>query len=140
MWIRSREECGISAAPRFLCNHSALSQGRLSVETLPILDRLVLIRYDLLMTQSASTKVITAHVSTELADQIDGYAAELDRSRAWVVKQALSAWVEQENERRRLTLEGLADIRAGRTVEHGEVHRWAQSLGTAQPLPVPKSR
>jgi predicted transcriptional regulator len=93
------------------------------------------------MTQSASTKVIMAHVSTELADQIDGYAAELDLPRALMVKQALSPGFEHENnERRRLTFEGLADIRAARTVEHGEVHRWAQSLGTAQPLPVPKPR
>jgi predicted transcriptional regulator len=92
------------------------------------------------MTQNAATKVMTAHVPTELADQIDHFAGKLDRSRAWVIKQALSAWVEHEAERARLTAEGLEDVKAGRTVEHAEVHAWAQSLGTDKPLPLPMPR
>ena len=83
---------------------------------------------------------MTAHVPTELADQVDHFAAKLDRSRAWVIKQALTAWVEQEAERRRLTLEGIDDVKAGRTVDHAEVHAWAQSLGGAQALPLPMPR
>jgi predicted transcriptional regulator len=95
------------------------------------------------MTQNASTpstKVMTAHVPTELADQVDHFAAKLDRSRAWAIKQALTAWVEQEAERMRLTLEGLEDVKAGRTVDHAAVHAWAQSLGTDKPLPLPVPR
>ena len=60
-----------------------------------------------------TTKVLTAHVPLSLAEKVDQLAARLERSRGWIIKQALSAWVEQEEERRRLTLEALADVDAG---------------------------
>jgi hypothetical protein len=41
------------------------------------------------------TKVITAHVPLPLADRIDKLAARLQRSRGWIMKQALEAWVDQ---------------------------------------------
>ncbi len=47
-----------------------------------------------------STKVITAHVPLELAEKVDQLATSLERSRGWIVKEALSAWVVQEEERR----------------------------------------
>ncbi|WP_285143131.1 ribbon-helix-helix domain-containing protein, partial [Serratia ureilytica] len=47
-----------------------------------------------------NTKVITAHVPLPLAEKVDEMAAKLERSRGWIVKQALAAWLEQEEERR----------------------------------------
>ena len=49
------------------------------------------------------TKVVTAHVPLPLADKIDSLAQRLERSKAWIIKQALAAWVDQEEERYRLT-------------------------------------
>ncbi len=86
---------------------------------------------------TTETKVLTAHVPLPLADKVDQLAARLDRSRGWVVKQALGAWVAQEEERSRLTFEGRADIEAGLLIDHQAVQAWADSLGTAQELPVP---
>jgi len=83
------------------------------------------------------TRVLTAHVPLALAEKVDSLAARLERSRGWIIKQALAAWIEQEEERRRLTLEGLADIDAGRVIDHEAVQAWAESLGTDDPLPVP---
>lgn len=40
-----------------------------------------------------ATKVITAHVPLPMADKVDQMAARLERSRGWVIKQALSAWL-----------------------------------------------
>ena len=57
---------------------------------------------------------------SSLAEKVDQLAARLERSRGWIVKQALTAWVDQEEERSRLTREALAD-----------------SLGTSQPLSTP---
>jgi len=85
-----------------------------------------------------NTKVITAHVPLPLADKVDELAERLERSRGWIVKQALSAWVEQEEERRQLTLEALADVDAGRVIDHQAVQAWARSLDTDEPLPTPK--
>jgi predicted transcriptional regulator len=83
------------------------------------------------------TKVVTAHVPLELAAKVDAIAERRDRSRGWIMKQALSAWVEQEEQRYRLTLEALADVDAGRTIEHDDVEKWVDSLDSAQPLPMP---
>lgn len=84
------------------------------------------------------TKVLTAHVPLPLAEKIDQMAARLERSRGWVVKQALAAWVDQEEERSRLTREALADVDGGRVIDHQSVQAWAESLGTDQPLPLPR--
>lgn len=83
------------------------------------------------------TKVLTAHVPKPLADKVDELARRLERPRGWIVKQALTAWVQQEEERRRLTLEALADVDAGRVIDHRAVQAWADSLDTKEPLPVP---
>lgn len=89
---------------------------------------------------TAATKVLTAHVPRPLADRVDQMAARLDRSRGWVMKQALSAWLAQEEERDRLTREAMADVDAGRVINDEAVQAWANSLGTDQPLPVPELR
>ncbi len=89
---------------------------------------------------SSETRVVTSHLPLALADKVDGLAERLDRSRGWIVKQALTAFVAQEEERHRLTLEGLADVKAGRTIDHAAVKAWADSLDTATPLPAPPCR
>ena len=86
----------------------------------------------------AETKVLTAHVPLPLAEKIDQMASRLERSRGWIVKQALIAWIDQEEERSRLTREALTDVDAGRVVDHAAVLAWADSLGTDNPLPVPR--
>lgn len=65
-------------------------------------------------------------------------AVRLDRSRGWIVKQALSAWIAQEEERDKLTEQALADVDAGRIVDDQAVQAWAESLGSDQPLPLPR--
>jgi len=83
------------------------------------------------------TRVLTAHVPSDLAEKVDAMAARLERSRGWVVKQALAAWVDLEEERDRMTREALADVDAGRVIDHQTIQAWADSLGTDRPLPPP---
>jgi len=82
-----------------------------------------------------TTRVLTAHVPLPMAEKVDEIASRLDRSRGWVVKQALSAWIEQEEERRRMTLEALADVDAGAVIDHQAVQAWADSLDADDPAP-----
>ena len=89
---------------------------------------------------NVKTKVLTAHVPLPLADKVDQLATRLERSRGWIVKQALSAWVEMEDERSRLTREAMADVDAGRVIDHQSVQAWADSLSTDNPLPAPVGR
>ena len=42
------------------------------------------------------------------------------------------------NRRRRLTLEGLADVDAGRLIDDEAMQAWADSLGTDCELPIPQ--
>lgn len=85
----------------------------------------------------SETKVLTAHVPLPLAEKVDRMAARLERSRGWIVKQALSAWIDQEEARHRLTLEALTDVDAGNVIGHPAVQAWADSLSADTPLPPP---
>lgn len=84
------------------------------------------------------TKVMTAHVPVALAEQVDLMAERLDRSRGWIIKQALADWLAKEEELNRLTREGLADVDAGRVIDHQHVLAWANSLNSEQALPIPR--
>ena len=86
-----------------------------------------------------ATKVLTTHVPLPLAAKVDAMATRLDRSRGWIVKQALAAWVDLEEQRHRMTLEALADVDAGRLIDQAELQAWAESLGSGKPLPPPSA-
>lgn len=87
---------------------------------------------------TTATRSLTTHVPVALANEVDQIALRLERSRDWIVKQALSAWVGQEEERRRLTYEALADVDAGQVIDHQAVQAWAESLTSQNPLPIPQ--
>lgn len=76
------------------------------------------------------TKVLTAHLPIKLIDTVDEFAERLERSRVWILKQALSDWIAKEQEHHRLTLEGLDDVKTGQTMDHKEIKAWVNSLAT----------
>lgn len=76
-----------------------------------------------------TTRVVTAHLPEAMAKRLDGLAEELDRPRGWVVKEAVEAYLDLAEERRRETVAALAEVDAGRVVEHSEVEAWASRLG-----------
>lgn len=84
-----------------------------------------------------TTKVLTAHVPIPLVNKVDEIANRLERSRGWIIKQALSTWIAQEEERDRLTQEALADVDTGQVIDHQAVQAWSNSLGTDHPLSAP---
>lgn len=86
---------------------------------------------------ATATRVMTTHLPVEMAEKVGELANRLERSRGWIIKQALADWIDIEEERYRLTLEGLADVDAGRLVEHDAVMAWMDSFGTDHELPDP---
>jgi len=78
------------------------------------------------------TRVVTAHLPTDLAEKLDGLAERLDRPKGWIVKEAIASYVALEEKRHRLTLEALADVDAGRTLDQAEIDRWVEGLGKAK--------
>ncbi|MGB8693850.1 MAG: ribbon-helix-helix domain-containing protein [Steroidobacteraceae bacterium] len=87
-----------------------------------------------------ATRVITAHLDIKLARQLDTLAAELDRPRGWVVKEAVASYIATEEHRRQATLEALAELDAGEVVPHVEIEAWAASLSRRRPAKVAKSK
>lgn len=86
------------------------------------------------------TRVLTAHIPKDMAEKVDIWASRMDRPRGWIVKQALAAWLMDEEERDRLTRIALAEVDAGHVVQHQRVMDWAASLETENPLPLPQSK
>jgi predicted transcriptional regulator len=78
------------------------------------------------------TRVVTAHLPTELADKLDGLAQRLDRPKGWIVNEAIASYVALEEKRHRLAQEALGDVEAGRTFDHAEINAWAEGLDKAK--------
>lgn len=66
-------------------------------------------------------RVVTAKLPDDLVSRLDEVAARIDRSKSWIVREAVSEWLAEEQRRYDLTLEALADVDAGRTISHGEM-------------------
>lgn len=75
-----------------------------------------------------SHRVLTAHVPSALAKEVDAVAERLDRPRGWIMKAALEQYLALERTRHEMTLEALAEVDAGQTDTHEEVVRWAANL------------
>ena len=80
------------------------------------------------------TRVLTAHVPVQLAVKVDEMADRLDRSRGWIMKQALSSWIAHEEERDRLTKEAMVDVDEHCVINHRDVQEWADSLVSDEPI------
>ncbi|MGY4495068.1 CopG family ribbon-helix-helix protein [Pseudomonas sp. TE3610] len=90
------------------------------------------------MMTTTKSRSVTAHIPVQLAEKIDLMAERLERSKNWIIKQALIAWLDQEEERSRLTREAMQDVDTGRVIDHQAVQAWAESLGTDAVMPVPR--
>jgi len=66
-------------------------------------------------------RVITASIPGDMAARLDAAAAATDRSRSWIVRQALAEWLAEHQRRHELTLEALRDVDEGRTLSQEEV-------------------
>lgn len=85
-----------------------------------------------------TTKVFTAHVPIDLAEKVEQMADRLDRSRGWIIKQALTMWIDAEEKRYILTLEAMKDVDNDQVIDHARVQVWADSLSAKKPLPIPR--
>jgi predicted transcriptional regulator len=68
-------------------------------------------------------RVVTAKLPSELISKLDDVAARIDRSKSWIIRQALSEWLADEERRHQLTLEALKDVDEGRTLTQEEIEQ-----------------
>lgn len=68
-----------------------------------------------------SDRVFTAKLPADLAEKLDDVASRLDRSRSWIIRQAVAEWLAEEDWRHELTHEALAAVDAGLTLSQEDV-------------------
>lgn len=70
---------------------------------------------------SKDGRVVTANLPADLVSWMDEVAGRIDRSKSWIVREAVAEWLAEEQRRHDLTLEALKDVDEGRTIPHEEV-------------------
>lgn len=70
---------------------------------------------------SPAKQTISAQIPVELAAAVEDLAKELDRSKSWVIKEALTSMLEARERRHQMVLAGLADVDEGRIVSHADM-------------------
>jgi predicted transcriptional regulator len=66
-------------------------------------------------------RVVTAKLPEDMVSRMDEIATRIDRSKSWIVRQAVAEWLAEEQRRYELTLEALRSVDEGRTIPHEEV-------------------
>ena len=66
-------------------------------------------------------RVVTARLPDDLVSRMDVIADRIERSKSWIVREAVSHWLDEEQRRYELTVDALKDVDAGRTIAHDEV-------------------
>lgn len=77
--------------------------------------------------------VTTVRLQAEVEQHLEAIANRLNRSKGWVINQALSEYIEKqqrEQERWQQTLDAMESAALGKVVDASEVHRWLNSWGS----------
>ena len=77
---------------------------------------------------SSMKQTISAQIPIELAQAVERMAEELDRSKSWIIKEALTSMLAERERRHQEIMKGLADVKTGRIVRHSEIMDFAATL------------
>lgn len=73
-------------------------------------------------------RVVTAKLPADLAARLDEVGERIERSKSWIVRQAVTEWLAEEQRRDELTREAMKSIDEGRGIDHEEIKLWAEQL------------
>ena len=85
--------------------------------------------------------VTTVRLQAETEQHLEALANKLQRSKGWVINQALNEYIEkqqQEQDRWKQTLEAMESATQGKVVDASEVHEWLNSWGTENEQDTPR--
>lgn len=86
--------------------------------------------------------VTTVRLRADVEQRLDEIARRLQRSKGWVINQALSEYMARqqlEQERWKQTLEAMESAAQGKVVDASEVHDWLNSWGAEDEQEAPRS-
>ncbi|MCW4831853.1 CopG family ribbon-helix-helix protein [Enterobacter hormaechei] len=77
---------------------------------------------------TAAKQTISAEVPRTLVRKVDAIAAEEDRSKSYIIREALDSFIHNHERRREAILRGLADVDAGNTFSIEEMTSFVNQL------------
>ena len=84
--------------------------------------------------------ITTVRLAPETEKDLELLAGKLERSKGWVINQALTEYFarhHQEQQRWQETLGAMESVAQGKVVSSDKVHQWLRSWGTEGELPAP---
>jgi predicted transcriptional regulator len=81
---------------------------------------------------------VSVRLPPELNDDVTSIATALDRSKSWVIEQAVMNYVALQAWQLAEIDEGIRDADAGRVVPHEKVVAWIKSWDGPDELPMPE--
>jgi predicted transcriptional regulator len=72
--------------------------------------------------------VVSVRIETETLQQVDELAAEMDRSRSYVIAQAVREFVEREYASLSAMRDGERELAGGKGIPHDQVSAWVDDL------------
>jgi len=85
--------------------------------------------------------ITSVRIKDELNESLKELAEKKQRSKSWLINEAVAEYVIKENMESQKwldTLEGLEDVKNGRVIEGEKVLEWVESWGTDNELEMPK--
>jgi predicted transcriptional regulator len=68
-------------------------------------------------------RVVTAKLPDDLVSEMDEVAGRIDRSKSWIVRQAVAEWLAEERRRYELTLEAMKSVDEGRSFSQEDIEK-----------------
>ena len=84
--------------------------------------------YSVVMPTTKGDVVVNARLDSDTLGRLDELADEMQRTRSFLIAQAVRDFVEREYAFLTAVREGDADVEAGRTLSHEQALAWAKSL------------
>ena len=66
-------------------------------------------------------RVVTAKLPDDLISRLDEVSERIDRSKSWIVREAVSEWLAEEQRRYDLTLEAMKSMDEGKSFSQDEI-------------------
>ncbi len=76
----------------------------------------------------SKTTVVTARINSEIVADLDRLATHYDRSRAWLIANAIDQYVKHENEFVAFVKKGDEDVDNGDVFSQEQMEDWSRSL------------
>jgi predicted transcriptional regulator len=68
-------------------------------------------------------RVVTAKLPEDLVSEMDEVAGRIDRSKSWIVRQAVAEWLAEERQRYEMTLEAMKSVDEGISFSQEDIEK-----------------